>query len=944
MLLSTPDNLTFTGRILGTQNTLIDKPSTGTLLLSGNNSGFGGIYRQTGGTTIVEGAYFGGLSGIAGSSVLELRAGANINIAIIGLYDESIMNINTPGNMTFTGNVLGTAGTTISKASTGTLMLSGNNSGFVGTYIQSRGMTVVKGAYFGGISSITGSELELADGSNIDSSGPIYLNSNGRLNITSNGLITFGANQVYGSIEDGAVIDKRGAGELEIIGDNSGFGGLFLQSNGTTTVRGAYFGATSISSISAGVLIFIEGSGGRIGGEVYLGKEGALKIDGSYGYRREMFVENSFLQGGLVQMNLFGGNVVEARRIRTFDIDDNDSSYDLGGSDLINVERGRIVLSTTSQLVLNSNDAFDNSNWRAYKLMKYGGSRTLDDGEFGDVQFNGTLPKNHLIRYDYLGQYIALIAQGYADDRPKFSSLNLCFNQTQVADTFDYFYSEAYRGAPGLVSADFDGDTKELGDKLQDSMDMLSYDRLVSEFKDRLFDLSGYFISNVIISKAYDDAKRDVYNRIYNYKEYEEPAKGIWAQAKVASINTDKDVESPYKFEVSNTDLLAGFDVMTSSTAMVGVYVKNSKSTISQGSDMHKADVDSMGVGVYRGIVKEKWDIKGLVSLSIDNYKTARYIKFERGTKAEGKFSGISTVLDVEGGYRIRIGSNSVLGNVKLRPYIGVGVVLIHIDGFTESKAGVWNLEVNTGNYLKTDVCGGIGFTGNGKKLRWNISCGLGYILAGKNEEITGKFKGGYSLPDAISNMDFRSRSVTLDVISALGDIGFGYYILEELEAYCGGDVRLASMSKDFCANIGIRYSFGRWVDKKESKKVAEVETGNERIKQFRIDAVSFEFDKAEIKPEAEKEIRDLAKKIGRKYNFKKIRIEGHTDSYGSDEYNRKLSLDRAQVVYDVFAKYGIDVAKMEKIGHGESKPIDSNDNEKGRANNRRVEIFVDLY
>jgi OOP family OmpA-OmpF porin len=182
-----------------------------------------------------------------------------------------------------------------------------------------------------------------------------------------------------------------------------------------------------------------------------------------------------------------------------------------------------------------------------------------------------------------------------------------------------------------------------------------------------------------------------------------------------------------------------------------------------------------------------------------------------------------------------------------------------------------------------------------------------------------------------------------------LGEIGMGYYIREGLEGYCSCDTRIGTMVKDVCANVVVRYSFGKCRNKKESvlveeKNVVEVKTENEKIKQFRINAVLFDFDKADIKPEAEKEIRDLAMKIRNEYKFEKIRIEGHTDSHGSDEYNIKLSLARAHAVHDVFAKYGIDVAKMEKIGHGESKPIDSNAHKKGRANNRRVEIFVDLY
>jgi outer membrane autotransporter protein len=162
-----------------------------------------------------------------------------------------------------------------------------------------------------------------------------------------------------------------------------------------------------------------------------------------------------------------------------------------------------------------------------------------------------------------------------------------------------------------------------LGDELQNFVDKLDDgdestpvgpgSKNIPELKEIFFDLSGYFISNVIISRTYDEAKRDVYNRIYNYKEYEEPTKGIWAQVKGAIIDTDKDVESPNKFKVNNTGIIVGFDMMPSSEVACGVYAKQNKSSISQGNDLHKGEVNSYGLGLYGGIVKEKYDIKGLV-------------------------------------------------------------------------------------------------------------------------------------------------------------------------------------------------------------------------------------------------------------------------------------------------------------------------------------------
>ena len=67
------------------------------------------------------------------------------------------------------------------------------------------------------------------------------------------------------------------------------------------------------------------------------------------------------------------------------------------------------------------------------------------------------------------------------------------------------------------------------------------------------------------------------------------------------------------------------------------------------------------------------------------------------------------------------------------------------------------------------------------------------------------------------------------------------------------------------------------------------------------------------------------------------VHIEGHTDSQGKDAYNKQLSQDRADEVRKYLIAKGVEADRMDAIGYGEEKPIDSNDTEAGRANNRRV-------
>jgi outer membrane protein OmpA-like peptidoglycan-associated protein len=71
-----------------------------------------------------------------------------------------------------------------------------------------------------------------------------------------------------------------------------------------------------------------------------------------------------------------------------------------------------------------------------------------------------------------------------------------------------------------------------------------------------------------------------------------------------------------------------------------------------------------------------------------------------------------------------------------------------------------------------------------------------------------------------------------------------------------------------------------------------------------------------------------------------KVRIEGHTDSVGSDSYNEALSQRRAQAVATALESRGIPMARVEAVGRGKSTPVASNETSAGRQQNRRVEII----
>jgi outer membrane protein OmpA-like peptidoglycan-associated protein len=72
-----------------------------------------------------------------------------------------------------------------------------------------------------------------------------------------------------------------------------------------------------------------------------------------------------------------------------------------------------------------------------------------------------------------------------------------------------------------------------------------------------------------------------------------------------------------------------------------------------------------------------------------------------------------------------------------------------------------------------------------------------------------------------------------------------------------------------------------------------------------------------------------------------RVRIVGHTDSTGSNAINNPLSVDRAQSVRDYLAARGVAPTRVETSGHGAREPVADNGSEAGRAQNRRVEIFL---
>lgn len=107
------------------------------------------------------------------------------------------------------------------------------------------------------------------------------------------------------------------------------------------------------------------------------------------------------------------------------------------------------------------------------------------------------------------------------------------------------------------------------------------------------------------------------------------------------------------------------------------------------------------------------------------------------------------------------------------------------------------------------------------------------------------------------------------------------------------------------------------------------------------IYGIYFDYDTATIKPDSEETLNRVLKAIKARPEVKLI-VEGHTDSRGSDTYNRALSEKRAQAVVNWLVAHGIAEKQLSAKGFGESVPVADNAKPDGRALNRRVEIALE--
>lgn len=146
-------------------------------------------------------------------------------------------------------------------------------------------------------------------------------------------------------------------------------------------------------------------------------------------------------------------------------------------------------------------------------------------------------------------------------------------------------------------------------------------------------------------------------------------------------------------------------------------------------------------------------------------------------------------------------------------------------------------------------------------------------------------------------------------------------------------------------AGAAVGAGVGVYMDRQE-RELRRIEgldverTADDELNVVMRNEVLFDFNSSALRYESRSALEEMADVFDR-YDRTTISVEGHTDSVGSDYYNRGLAQRRADSVANYLERLGLDGYRVDTVAYGESQPVASNSTAEGRQLNRRVEIKI---
>jgi peptidoglycan-associated lipoprotein len=213
------------------------------------------------------------------------------------------------------------------------------------------------------------------------------------------------------------------------------------------------------------------------------------------------------------------------------------------------------------------------------------------------------------------------------------------------------------------------------------------------------------------------------------------------------------------------------------------------------------------------------------------------------------------------------------------------------------------------------------------------------------------EYGGGLELPLWVNHIgtfestaEYRGNTGTIEQVDSYQAIlaGFRYTLVNGLAAQAGVDFGLSNSVSQYVVLAGISYSGPQ-------PPAPMPEVGKEKIvyrdrviqvERVAFPDVNFEFDKATLTDVGRGRVYLISQKLKEGTNVK-IEIQGHTDYIGTEDYNKKLGMQRAETVKAELVRLGVDPARISTVSFGEDRPLIDMQTPWARAVNRRSEFVV---
>lgn len=339
-------------------------------------------------------------------------------------------------------------------------------------------------------------------------------------------------------------------------------------------------------------------------------------------------------------------------------------------------------------------------------------------------------------------------------------------------------------------------------------------------------------------------------------------------------------------------------------------------------------------------------NLEGFVALghllrqSIDEHQEAQ--GQYQGTGLTNYRVGFKYHLGDFNGIGIAVAPSANFNRIRKNPYLGArNSPIYHVEAILDRAWGRFDSSLNMGYRWRSPGGKIAGSQIEPTVNQWVVSAGVNFLMPELDTKLIAEIYGSRPVGNPSSDSSARQAS------SAEAILGLKHDLSTEVAVHFGGGSELINgvASPDWRLYSGINWTFGTQrastlAERSLSQATERVSATEEKVVLYSIHFDTGSYDLT--RPRSKKIVDDFARFLREHGDYKRLVIEGHTDSIGAAEGNLALSRQRAESIKSYLNQnYQIEADKMETVGFGESAPIADNGNMQGRLKNRRVVIRI---